>query len=252
MLLSIQLNADQKFNPFQAFQDLNQVDHQVTLASQSNELPLYHVEQVRDILGIDVGLIASSSSTLELADYIRNRTIDLLPAQYRKHTVKVVKALIESGNRHHMDPLFLMAVIQQESQFNPTIIGEHGEIGLMQIKPSTVQWLLERDGLEVPSEDELKVSLMDPAVNIHYGSQYFAFLRDSFKGQHELYISAYNMGASNLRAHLKLGMVPHVYYSQVVARYSDLSLSANLQAHRNVGDADFTRMIASIDSTLVR
>ncbi|MFB9951777.1 lytic transglycosylase domain-containing protein [Rhizobium puerariae] len=62
------------------------------------------------------------------------------------------------------------AVIQVESNFRPTVRGKAGEIGLMQIKPSTARMM----GYDGPD-----YGLYDPETNIRFGMKYLA-------GAHEL------------------------------------------------------------------
>lgn len=57
------------------------------------------------------------------------------------------------------------AVVQVESSFNPSVIGTVGEIGLMQVRPSTAAMLGFRG---TPDE------LAQPDTNIHYGVVYLA------------------------------------------------------------------------------
>ena len=62
----------------------------------------------------------------------------------------------------------LVAQAKQESGFNPNATGAAGEVGIMQIKPSTAQ----QPGYGVLPADP--ASLRDPAKNIMFGAQYLA------------------------------------------------------------------------------
>jgi soluble lytic murein transglycosylase-like protein len=80
------------------------------------------------------------------------------PAGYR--------ALAESeARREGLAPEIAEAVMAVESGFNPAAIGGAGEIGLMQILPSTARML----GFTGTSSD-----LAVPATNVHYGVTYLA------------------------------------------------------------------------------
>jgi len=89
----------------------------------------------------------------------------------------------------------VLAVIQTESQFNAYAKGTAGEIGLMQIKPSTAQWIAKKYNLPWGGAS----TLYDPIVNIKMGITYFAHLRSEFESRAHHYIPAYNMGPKNLR-----------------------------------------------------
>lgn len=194
-------------------------------AEEAPVLPLHRLDQAKELLdSADFERLAGEEmSSLEYARFIQERTKDLLPAEWRAHSERIARTLIEEANRYSMDPLFLMAVIRHESRFNPDALGRHGEIGLMQIKPSTARWVLSRRGISAPSETRLRDLLKDPAMNIRYGAAYFAHLRQSFKGRRHLYISAYNMGPSNVRQLLRENLKPRIYSEKVLAEYVGLA-----------------------------
>jgi soluble lytic murein transglycosylase-like protein len=80
------------------------------------------------------------------------------PAGYR-----LLSAL--EAKRSGLAPEIADAVMQVESGYNPAAIGTSGEIGLMQILPSTARML----GFTGTDSD-----LAVPATNIHYGVMYLA------------------------------------------------------------------------------
>jgi len=140
-----------------------------------------------------------------------------LPAAFRGRAFEITRAVIVEANHHNMDPLFLLAVIQTESTFNPKARGRHGEIGLMQILPKTAQWIAPQAGL-----DAAKIDLEDPATNIRLGATYFAQLRKSFANKGTRYVSAYNMGSTNVRRLLKANKEPYIYSGKVLQHYQNL------------------------------
>jgi hypothetical protein len=62
-------------------------------------------------------------------------------------------------------PALLDAVMSVESRYDPAVVGMDGEIGLMQVLPSTARMLGFSGTL---------AQLADPEVNIHYGAKYLA------------------------------------------------------------------------------
>ena len=50
---------------------------------------------------------------------------------------EIVKAAIEEATLQGVDPNLVLAIIQKESGYNPHAVGSSGEIGLMQLMPST-------------------------------------------------------------------------------------------------------------------
>lgn len=211
---------------------LNTNAGEIELASeqpQAETLPLYVESHSKELMEEPS---AEPISPDEVARYIHKTTRELLPVPFRGRSRQVARALIDSANKHEMDPLFLMAVIKQESRFNPEARGSHGEIGLMQIKPSTAATFANLEGLDAEAATaKVSADLLDPVKNIELGSAYLARLRASFKGRTHLYISAYNMGAKRVRDHVADGVQPRIYSSRVLAQYVELSGGMTTQAH---------------------
>jgi len=64
-----------------------------------------------------------------------------------------------------LPPAILDAVMAVESRYNPAVVGMDGEIGLMQVMPSTARMLGFTGTLQ---------ELALPEINIHYGTKYLA------------------------------------------------------------------------------
>lgn len=80
-------------------------------------------------------------------------------------------------------PDWAKAVAKVESSFDPKAAGTAGELGLMQIKPSTAGDL----GFYGDA-----AGLLDPRVNIYYGARYLDMMIDRFG--RDVGIQAYNVG----------------------------------------------------------
>lgn len=94
--------------------------------------------------------------------------------------------------RRRLDPSFVLAVIRQESVFNPGVVSSAGAIGLMQIMPVTGAGIARELG-ELFSAD----SLSKVSANIRYGTFYLRRLLDQFSGNEVLAIASYNGGPEN-------------------------------------------------------
>lgn len=187
-------------------------------------LPLHHGQQAREILGNDPCEAEDLSlCSRELSRFVHTQTQRLLPEKFKGFSQDVARALIDAANEFQMDPLLLMAVVSQESRFNPEALGRHGEIGLMQIKPSTAAWLARRTLDLDTNATEMRELLRDPAFNVRLGAAYLSHLRVRFPGDGRLYISAYNQGASSVRLLVSQGTQPRIYSSKVIAKYARLS-----------------------------
>jgi soluble lytic murein transglycosylase len=69
----------------------------------------------------------------------------------------------------------------------------------MQIRPTTLQFLTEREGLRLSAEE---VSA-DPALCVRLGIRYLRSLQDRFGGDLELALMAYNGGPDRIRQALR-------------------------------------------------
>jgi soluble lytic murein transglycosylase len=102
-----------------------------------------------------------------------------------------------------------------ESSFNPGTHGSFGEIGLMQIKPSTAEWIAAKYKLTYMGANDLE----DPVENIKLGSAFLSWLREKYDNHGRLYLSAYNMGPGNVKSALERNIWPKEYASRVMEHY---------------------------------
>jgi soluble lytic murein transglycosylase len=147
--------------------------------------------------------------------YIEKHLRTSLPTADVAKSSEIASAIVREAKAHDFDPLFVLAVIKRESGFNPRAVGGHGEIGMMQIKPSTARWISEKFGMRWKSDE----SLFDPIVNIQVSTTYLAHLRESFNGRAAYYVAAYNMGPNRARALMAENVVPEVYAGEVIGNY---------------------------------
>ena len=159
-------------------------------------------------------LLAAQQAGKDLRPFIYELVRQSLPAADRHRAYDIARTVITEANHYDMDPLFLLAVITTESQFRIKARGSHGEIGLMQVLPSTAAWLADAVGL--PAD---QIDLEDPCINIRVGASYFANLRKSFGGRGVHYVSAYNMGSRNVRRLIASNVEPKIYSSKVLGNY---------------------------------
>jgi len=94
---------------------------------------------------------------------------------------KYDQLIAQSAARNGIDPNLMIAVMRQESGFNPRARSYKGATGLMQLMPATAA----RFGV---------TSIYDVAQNIEGGAKYLRFLLDTFNGNVELALAGYNAG----------------------------------------------------------
>lgn len=135
---------------------------------------------------------------------------------------KFTRTLMNLSQNQAYDPIFILAVIKTESQFNFNAIGSAGEIGLMQIKPKTAHWICGK--LNIKWKGPL--ALKDPEYNILVGAYYFKYLKKALKSQSMKYVNAYNMGITSMKRTPSSELIKHPYFGKVtqnyLAIYSDL------------------------------
>jgi soluble lytic murein transglycosylase-like protein/Flp pilus assembly protein TadD len=83
---------------------------------------------------------------------------------------------------------WIMALIRQESSFDVNALSAQNAQGLLQILPSTAEWIGKK--YRIPNWEKLS----DPAVNIGTGAAYFGWLMGRFNGEVVPVIAAHNAG----------------------------------------------------------
>ena len=94
---------------------------------------------------------------------------------------KFDKLIAEAAKHFDVDAALVSAVIKAESDFNPRETSHKGARGLMQLMPATA----ERFGV---------TNSYDPVANVYAGTRYLHWLLDTFEGNADLAVAAYNAG----------------------------------------------------------
>ncbi len=111
----------------------------------------------------------------------------------QKHTTK-----------YDIDPLFVAAMIREESRYNADAVSYAGAIGLMQIMPANGPEFASR--LKIPRFNTKM--LYNPDINIQMGSWYMKSLMNQFDNTHALVAGAYNGGPGRMRRWIKAKQIP--------------------------------------------
>ena len=107
------------------------------------------------------------------------------------------------ATQYGVDPLFVVAVIREESKFLPQSESHKGAKGLMQLMPSTAQSIAESIGDKGYSDGDL----LYPEKNIQYGTWYLASLQKVFSNDRTLVIAAYNGGRGHVQEWINTGQI---------------------------------------------
>jgi len=95
-----------------------------------------------------------------------------------------------AARAHGVDPFLVLALIRQESLFEPEATSSAGARGLMQLLPATARHLARTDGASPPAE----LALEDVETNIDLGTRLLARLLRQFGGSLVKALAAYNGG----------------------------------------------------------
>lgn len=97
-----------------------------------------------------------------------------------------------------VDRALVHAIIRQESKFNPSAVSHRGAQGLMQVMPSTADYII---GKALFKNKDSHAQLRDPQTNLEVGQRYIEKLLYQDHVDTELFslVVAYNAGPGNLR-----------------------------------------------------
>ena len=113
-----------------------------------------------------------------------------LRARYPLRYEHIVRGHAEN---YRLEPALVAAVIYQESKFDADARSDSGAIGLMQLLPETAEGIATRTGGSRFEPNDL----LDPEINVRYGSWYLRHLLDKYRST-ETALAAYNGGQGNV------------------------------------------------------
>ena len=121
--------------------------------------------------------------------------VETEPGWYERlrYPLEYEQIVVGHAENYDLEPHLLAAVIYQESKFDADAVSSSGAVGLMQLLPETAQGIADRTGGSGWHERDL----VDPELNIRYGSWYLRHLLDKY-GDEELALAAYNAGQANV------------------------------------------------------
>jgi hypothetical protein len=124
------------------------------------------------------------------------------PVQWQGHVTTLAA-------RYDLSPALIEALVWQESRWNPGATSPKGAHGLAQLMPGTAR--------------QLGVDPRDPAANLEGGARYLRQQLDTFGGDVERALAAYNAGPKRV---LAAGGVPRIaetraYVAAILARLAD-------------------------------
>ena len=109
-----------------------------------------------------------------------------------KAPAELASTIADAARAHGVDPRLVAAVAARESAWNTNAISRTGACGVMQLMPATARFL----GV---------ANIFDSRENIFAGTRYLRRLLDTFTGDLDLTLAAYNAGPGAVQ---KFGGVP--------------------------------------------
>ena len=132
---------------------------------------------------------------------------------------KLVEVILEESNKHNVDPMLILALIEKESTFRRWARSRKGARGLMQIRPFVGRALAKE--LNLPWKGNK--TLYDPYTNIQLGTYYFSKLLNNFDKNIDVALTAYNYGPTYVNRLIRKGKrVPQRYANRVITNYKNL------------------------------
>lgn len=168
--------------------------------------------------------------TERLAELLVQHAPDLNPVD----RARVASAIESAQLAHQLDPLLILAIIQQESGFDPRARGNGGSTGLMQVRPFVARDIAKRHGIPWTGPR----TLLDPAANVAIGACYLGEMFEMYPDP-ALAIAAYNLGPYRVQRLVARGHHPRPkYLLSVLARYQAFTSQFGPLEPEQVEDAD--------------
>jgi len=140
-----------------------------------------------------------------------------------------------AGERHQLDPDFIISVIRAESGFHPFAVSKKGAQGLMQLMPGTASQL----GV---------ANVFDPNANVEAGTRYLRELLEKYNYDVAKALAAYNAGPKRVDQYH--GIPPYsetqAYVARIIRDFNRQKLAQNPQLARKskpalLNSTDITR-----------
>ncbi|MEH1901667.1 MAG: transglycosylase SLT domain-containing protein [Nostoc sp.] len=164
---------------------------QPTVAEQFTE-GLMRQAKGENLIGIDkISKLEDREIPAELAQYqTLSKQITYWQARY---PFPYLREIEKWSTERKLNPLLVTALIRQESRFEPKIKSVANATGLMQLLPSTAQWIAPQIKVDIKT-----INLENPNDNIMLGTWYLDHTHQQYNNNSLLAIASYNAGPGNV------------------------------------------------------
>ncbi|MEH2066269.1 MAG: transglycosylase SLT domain-containing protein [Nostoc sp.] len=145
-----------------------------------------------NLIGIDkISKLEDRETPAELAQYqTLSKQITYWQARY---PFPYLREIEKWSTERKLNPLLVTALIRQESRFEPKIKSVANATGLMQLLPSTAQWIAPQIKVDIKT-----INLENPNDNIMLGTWYLDHTHQQYNNNSLLAIASYNAGPGNV------------------------------------------------------
>lgn len=98
------------------------------------------------------------------------------------------------ANQAGIDPYFALAIMREESHFDPQALSSSKAMGLMQLMPATAKAVARKKKIKLNE----KAEIFNPELNARLGTLYLGSLADRFKSELIYTAGSYNAGPHNM------------------------------------------------------
>ncbi len=147
----------------------------------SMSLPLQRIDRIVDDEIATPEVVAEVKKIVEAGGVFPKKSWRYTASSKPLFRTKYDKLIDEASKHFDVDAALVSAVIKAESDYNPREVSNKGARGLMQLMPSTAL----RFGV---------TNSFDPEANVYGGVRYLHWLLQTFDGNADLAVAAYNAG----------------------------------------------------------
>jgi hypothetical protein len=182
----IALFTDGRSMKIDGYKVTGETEIQLTLRNGGRlTMPIERLERIIDDEVVPVEVVAEIKKAVEHEGIFPKRSWRYDERRGPIFKSQFDKLILEAAKKFDVDAALVSAVIKAESDFNPREVSNKGARGLMQLMPATAT----RYGV---------TNSYDPTANVYGGVRYLKWLLQTFEGNADFAVAAYNAGEGNV------------------------------------------------------